>query len=379
MFGPISALTFFFTRAFNFRGRATRAEYWWVAFALSVGWLVVMIKALSDPGLLMRPGGESLTMALSVVSMALFIPLLSLTVRRLHDTGRSGWWYLIGFVPVIGGIVLLIFTLLRSQDRPNKWGPPRDPMDPTGSDHTAGFATVAAAMSSEDSAHHARSKGPQSSDPWAGYKKYILDGIEEPTAEQLAARKAEIKDYYRRNILKQESTAETWQAEFEAEIAAQNAEKKAQTVAKRRPLPKIEEAPRVTGPIGAFKAFHARAFDFKNVASRHEFWWSRVMTIPLFLISAAIAYAAFGFEMPRFMEAIGGLAVLYCIWFQFGTLSVSVRRLRDAGYSPWLVLLAFVPLGGLVNTVLYALPPYELTTNPRDNLPPPVDRFALAA
>jgi uncharacterized membrane protein YhaH (DUF805 family) len=51
----------------------------------------------------------------------LFLPNLAITVRRLHDSGHSGWWLLIGFVPLVGVIVLLIFTL-QGSDAPNKWG-----------------------------------------------------------------------------------------------------------------------------------------------------------------------------------------------------------------------------------------------------------------
>ena len=58
----------------------------------------------------------------SLYSLAVFIPGLAVSVRRLHDTGRSGWWLLIGLVPLIGGIWLLVLLCLDSQPETNKWG-----------------------------------------------------------------------------------------------------------------------------------------------------------------------------------------------------------------------------------------------------------------
>jgi uncharacterized membrane protein YhaH (DUF805 family) len=58
-----------------------------------------------------------------IYSLAVLIPSLAVTVRRLHDTGRTGWWILIGLIPVIGGIVLLIFMVLDSEPGANQYGP----------------------------------------------------------------------------------------------------------------------------------------------------------------------------------------------------------------------------------------------------------------
>jgi uncharacterized membrane protein YhaH (DUF805 family) len=54
--------------------------------------------------------------------LATIVPALAVLIRRLHDTGKSGWWALIGLVPLIGGIVLLVFTLLDSEAVANKFG-----------------------------------------------------------------------------------------------------------------------------------------------------------------------------------------------------------------------------------------------------------------
>jgi uncharacterized membrane protein YhaH (DUF805 family) len=57
-----------------------------------------------------------------VYSLIVLVPSLSVLIRRLHDIGKSGWWYFISFIPLIGGIVLFVFTLLDSEPSPNQWG-----------------------------------------------------------------------------------------------------------------------------------------------------------------------------------------------------------------------------------------------------------------
>ena len=99
----------------TFDGRASRSEYWWWALFLIVldVVLAVILAAISPKALIL----------LYLVILGLLLPSLAVTVRRLHDTGRSGWWYFIGFVPLVGGIILLVFTCLESQG-PNQYGPP---------------------------------------------------------------------------------------------------------------------------------------------------------------------------------------------------------------------------------------------------------------
>jgi uncharacterized membrane protein YhaH (DUF805 family) len=96
----------------TFSGRSSRAAYWWFyLFAV----LVFIAAVIIDVAL--KTGG--IVYGLSV--LALLLPNLAVTVRRLHDIGRSGWWFLISIVPLIGFIVMLVFTLQRS-DGPNQWG-----------------------------------------------------------------------------------------------------------------------------------------------------------------------------------------------------------------------------------------------------------------
>jgi len=96
-----------------FSGRARRLEFW--MFSL-VGFLIGMLIsgvefAIGSPGILG-----------SLFSLAMVLPGLAVTVRRLHDTDHSGWWVLVPVIPIIGGIVLLVFMLLDSDPRANRYG-----------------------------------------------------------------------------------------------------------------------------------------------------------------------------------------------------------------------------------------------------------------
>ena len=96
----------------NFEGRASRPAYWWW-FLFT--WIVSIIAQLLDN--MTRIGGigsESyLNMWVGIISaivgLALFLPSLGVMIRRLHDTDRSGWWWLIGIIPIIGWIILIFF------------------------------------------------------------------------------------------------------------------------------------------------------------------------------------------------------------------------------------------------------------------------------
>jgi uncharacterized membrane protein YhaH (DUF805 family) len=104
-----------FTKYAEFKGRASRAEYWW--FFLSY----VIVYAV---GLIIASAIRPFWYLLWLVLLAFFIPLLAAAVRRLHDTGRSGWWYFIALVPLVGTIILIVFLASEGQPGPNEYGPP---------------------------------------------------------------------------------------------------------------------------------------------------------------------------------------------------------------------------------------------------------------
>lgn len=112
---------------FRFSGRATRAEYWWFElfiFVVSmVATTIMMIGALlvvADPDHMAIWFGILFFGLL--INLSFVIPNITVTVRRLHDTGRSGWWYLVNFIPYVGWIPLLVFCCLRSEIGENEYG-----------------------------------------------------------------------------------------------------------------------------------------------------------------------------------------------------------------------------------------------------------------
>ena len=102
-----------------FSGRARRQEYW--MFVLSNVIIVVFLGIIDGMADSDSEGSRSTLTTLYV--LATLIPFLAVGVRRLHDTGRSGWWMLIGVIPIIGAIVLLIFIIQDSQLMDNQYGP----------------------------------------------------------------------------------------------------------------------------------------------------------------------------------------------------------------------------------------------------------------
>ena len=102
-----------------FSGRAQRQEYWmFVLFNVIIVLFLGIIDGMADSD---SEGSRSTLTTLYVLSI--LIPSLAVGVRRLHDTGRSGWWMLIGVIPIIGAIVLLIFIIQDSQLMDNQYGP----------------------------------------------------------------------------------------------------------------------------------------------------------------------------------------------------------------------------------------------------------------
>ncbi len=111
-------------RATDFSGRSRRTEYWmFQLFSILIG-LALGVAALI-PGVLLseKDGINFFVVCMCVYGLVSFVPGLSVTVRRLHDIGMSGWWYCIAFVPLIGGLILFVLTLLDSNPDRNEYGP----------------------------------------------------------------------------------------------------------------------------------------------------------------------------------------------------------------------------------------------------------------
>ena len=100
----------------TFSGRAGRSEYWF--FAL-FNFLAGLIAGIIDSAVMGDKGILSL-----IVLLGLFLPGMSVGIRRLHDIGKSGWWLLISLIPLIGIIVLIVFYCQKSDSETNEYGPP---------------------------------------------------------------------------------------------------------------------------------------------------------------------------------------------------------------------------------------------------------------
>ena len=103
-----------------FSGRSRRKEYWYFAlFVIIISFVLNIIDVLT--GAYERTAGVGLLS--SIFSLAVLIPSIAVTVRRLHDIDRSGWWLLIALVPLVGWIVLLVFSVQEGTPGSNRYGP----------------------------------------------------------------------------------------------------------------------------------------------------------------------------------------------------------------------------------------------------------------
>jgi len=100
---------------FNYKGRARRKEYWYYILIASI---IILIGFTLD-GILDTPDTLS-----GLAGFILFFPSLAVTIRRLHDIGKSGWWYLISAIPLIGSLILLFWNCQETSPETNQWGAP---------------------------------------------------------------------------------------------------------------------------------------------------------------------------------------------------------------------------------------------------------------
>ncbi|MFH1300659.1 MAG: DUF805 domain-containing protein [Planctomycetota bacterium] len=102
----------------DFSGRARRKEYWmFFLFNMIISFGVALVGGLIGD----RNGLFALSLP-ALYTLFIFLPSLAVTVRRLHDTNRSGWWILISLVPFFGALILFVFTILDSDPNSNVYG-----------------------------------------------------------------------------------------------------------------------------------------------------------------------------------------------------------------------------------------------------------------
>lgn len=101
------AISICFNKYCTFAGRASRSEYWWwTLFNFIVGCVLSVISEYA-----------------TIASLALLLPGLGVFVRRMHDIGRSGWWYFFNCLPLVGSIILIVWCCKESEPADNQYGP----------------------------------------------------------------------------------------------------------------------------------------------------------------------------------------------------------------------------------------------------------------
>ena len=109
----------------TFSGRAARPEYWWWVLATIILFLVlgVIDGALVAPMLGFEAFEPTAGQPISLIaSLGLLIPNLAVAARRLHDTDKSGWWLLLGLIPLIGNLVLIFLLVQKGTEGANRFG-----------------------------------------------------------------------------------------------------------------------------------------------------------------------------------------------------------------------------------------------------------------
>ena len=104
----------------GFSGRARRKEYWY--FQL-FNFLIIITLSILDYIIFFYSDESLLGMLSGAYLLGVFLPGIAVTFRRLHDTGKSAWWWLINFVPLIGTLIYLFFLILDSEPGDNEFGP----------------------------------------------------------------------------------------------------------------------------------------------------------------------------------------------------------------------------------------------------------------
>lgn len=108
-----------FKKYVDFSGRARRKEFW---YFILFNMIVTLVLAFIDASMFGSNQHATFGMLSMIYGVVALLPGLGVSVRRLHDTDHSGWWLLVGLLPLIGGIVLLVFSLMDSNPEDNAYG-----------------------------------------------------------------------------------------------------------------------------------------------------------------------------------------------------------------------------------------------------------------
>lgn len=131
MIGFQDAVKLFYKRYVDFQGRSARAEYWWVILYQIIIYLILVVLFAFMGGDLesgQASGGANLILIIGLLFLLVnFIPGIALIIRRFHDQDKSGWFYLLNFIPYVGGLVIFVFMCLEGTRGQNRFG--MDPLE----------------------------------------------------------------------------------------------------------------------------------------------------------------------------------------------------------------------------------------------------------
>ncbi|HSK59168.1 MAG TPA: DUF805 domain-containing protein [Actinomycetospora sp.] len=160
----------------DFNGRARRTEFWMFVLFNAIAWVVLALvdvligtASFTTSGTGFQFGGGLLS---GLYSLAVLIPSLAVTVRRFHDQDKSGWFILLGLIPIVGGIILLVFMCIEGTRGANRFGP-----DPKQDAMAGGYPQGGYPQQGDPQAGYPQQPGyPQQGAPQQGYPQQGYQG-----------------------------------------------------------------------------------------------------------------------------------------------------------------------------------------------------------
>ena len=122
------AISIGFKNYFRSKGRASRAEFWWFAAVMVfVGFILQYLAISLKPMAVIAMGGVNVAEYASILfTLGTLIPWFTFCIRRLHDSGKSGWWILLGMIPLLGTGTIIVFLCKKGDPEENAYGSPPD-------------------------------------------------------------------------------------------------------------------------------------------------------------------------------------------------------------------------------------------------------------